>query len=192
MAPGVFPGSGPTLLGSRLVSWQLLGPLGMEKTVKSQLTRGVSMKFPGPFPHSFTGMNPGKGAWEQEKGTSPAWRGPHPAAWAALCLPHRHITLPLDTHSDGARPGIIFSLFTFQGQFTAPRENHSHPFRSPYLDTPRCKPLCPHQTRCGYSYFESCCSVTQSCPNLCDPLDCSIPGFPVFHYLLDLTQTHVH
>ena len=37
-----------------------------------------------------------------------------------------------------------------------------------------------------------CCSVTQSCPTLCDPMDCSMPGFPVLHHLLELSQTHVH
>ena len=37
-----------------------------------------------------------------------------------------------------------------------------------------------------------CCSVAKSCLNLCDPLDCSTPGFPVHHQLLELTQTHVH
>ena len=30
---------------------------------------------------------------------------------------------------------------------------------------------------------------TQSCPTLCDPMDCSLPGFPVHHPLLELTQT---
>ena len=35
-------------------------------------------------------------------------------------------------------------------------------------------------------------SVTQSCPNLCDPMDCSTPAFLVHHQLPDLTQTHVH
>ena len=35
-------------------------------------------------------------------------------------------------------------------------------------------------------------SVTQLCPTLWDPLDCSMPGFPVHHELLELTQTHVH
>ena len=38
----------------------------------------------------------------------------------------------------------------------------------------------------------SCCSVAQSCPTLCDPMDCSTPGFPVLHYFLEFTQTHVH
>ena len=36
-----------------------------------------------------------------------------------------------------------------------------------------------------------CCSVTQSCVILCDPMDCSTPGFPVLHYLLELAQTRV-
>ena len=35
-------------------------------------------------------------------------------------------------------------------------------------------------------------SVTQSCPTLCDPVDCSMPAFPVHHQLLELTQTRVH
>jgi len=35
-------------------------------------------------------------------------------------------------------------------------------------------------------------SGTQSCPTLCDPIDCSMPGFPVRHQLPELTQTHVH
>ena len=35
-------------------------------------------------------------------------------------------------------------------------------------------------------------SVAQLCPTLCDPIDCSMPGFPVHHQLLELAQTHVH
>ena len=40
-------------------------------------------------------------------------------------------------------------------------------------------------------YPRSCCfcSVAQSCSALCDPMDCSMPGFPVLHYLLELAQT---
>ena len=34
-------------------------------------------------------------------------------------------------------------------------------------------------------------SLSQSCPTLCDPMDCSTPGFPVHHQLPELTQTHV-
>ena len=34
-------------------------------------------------------------------------------------------------------------------------------------------------------------SVTQSCPTLCDPKECSTPGFPVHHQLPELAQTHV-
>ena len=35
------------------------------------------------------------------------------------------------------------------------------------------------------------CSVTQSCW-LCNSMDCSMPGFPVLHYLPEFAQTHVH
>ena len=35
-------------------------------------------------------------------------------------------------------------------------------------------------------------SVTQSCPALCDPMNCSTPGVPVHHQLREFTQTHVH
>ena len=41
-------------------------------------------------------------------------------------------------------------------------------------------------------WFYACYSVTQSCFTLCYPMDCSTPGFPVFHYLPELAQTHVH
>ena len=35
-------------------------------------------------------------------------------------------------------------------------------------------------------------SVAQSCPILCDPMNCSMPGLPVRHQLPEFTQTHVH
>ena len=35
-------------------------------------------------------------------------------------------------------------------------------------------------------------SVSQLCLTLCDPMDCSMPGFPVLNHLLEFVQTHVH
>ena len=40
-------------------------------------------------------------------------------------------------------------------------------------------------------YF-CCCSVTKLCSTLCDPMNCSTPGFPVLPHLLELAQTQVH
>ena len=37
-----------------------------------------------------------------------------------------------------------------------------------------------------------CCSVAQSCLTLCNPNDCTTPGFPVLHHLPELAQTPVH
>ena len=39
-----------------------------------------------------------------------------------------------------------------------------------------------------------CCLVVQSLSHirLCEPMDCSTPGFPVYHYLPEVAQSHVH
>ena len=37
-----------------------------------------------------------------------------------------------------------------------------------------------------------CHSVAKVCPALCDPMDCSTPGFPIFHYFSEFAQTLVH
>ena len=42
-----------------------------------------------------------------------------------------------------------------------------------------------------YTYLHSCCSVAESCPTLCDPMDCSTPGFPVLLYLPEFAQANV-
>ena len=45
------------------------------------------------------------------------------------------------------------------------------------------------QLKATFSQFSS---VARSCPNLCDPMNCSTPGLPVHHQLPEFTQTHVH
>ena len=40
--------------------------------------------------------------------------------------------------------------------------------------------------------FHKSCSVTQLGPTLCNPMDCRTPGFPLFCYLPQLAQTHIH
>ena len=34
-------------------------------------------------------------------------------------------------------------------------------------------------------------SLAKLCVTLCDPMNCSLPGFPILHYLLEFAQTHV-
>ena len=43
-------------------------------------------------------------------------------------------------------------------------------------------------------FFFNCCyfSVAKSCPVLCNSRNCSIPGFPVLHFILELAQTQAH
>ena len=46
--------------------------------------------------------------------------------------------------------------------------------------------------KAGYNIYCCCCSVAQSCPTLRDSMDCSMPGLPVPHHLLEFAQVHVH
>ena len=50
----------------------------------------------------------------------------------------------------------------------------------------------PHCWLNYYVYCYCCCSVFKSCLILCDPMNCSIPGSPVLHYLPEFAQIHVH
>ena len=45
---------------------------------------------------------------------------------------------------------------------------------------------------CTQWNYLCCCSVVQSCPTLCNAMDCSTPGPPVPHHLPKLAQVHVH
>ena len=53
-------------------------------------------------------------------------------------------------------------------------------------------PLCRLALCWGRAFKALLLLSPQSCPTLCDPMDCSMPGFPGPHQLLELAQTHVH
>ena len=67
--------------------------------------------------------------------------------------------------------------------------------------SPKCSTWMQSQKRQNYlysfprqtiQYHGQFSSVVQSCPTLCDPMNCSTPGLPVHHHLPEFTQTHVH
>ena len=60
-----------------------------------------------------------------------------------------------------------------------------HPLAPPQSCDPDHRHVTP-QTSVQFS------SVTQLCPTLCDPMNCSMPGLPVHHQLTEFTQTLVH
>ena len=57
----------------------------------------------------------------------------------------------------------------------------------------RCLLTCclPSLSHSWFPLIHCCWSVAKSCPNLCDPMDSSTPGFPVLYYLLEFVKTHV-
>ena len=50
----------------------------------------------------------------------------------------------------------------------------------------------PYSQGSGLSSSVQFSSLAQSCPTLCDPMNCSMPGLPVHHQLLEFTQTQAH
>ena len=89
--------------------------------------------------------------------------------------------------SPGKNTGV--GCISFSGGSSWPRLvawSKSHKFSGPISSLTVIRPW----TRFIQQMF--CCSVAQSCLTLWDPLDCSTPGFPVFHHLLKFAQIHVH
>ena len=77
------------------------------------------------------------------------------------------------------------------------KEKKRHPYLQPPGWTSRGLPWVRKSTSWKVVYHMIplicyCCSVTKSCPAICNPMDCSTPGFPVLHYLLELAQIRVH
>ena len=135
----------------------------------------------------------------------------------SLCLSDRSSSTSGDSHSqvlqkklkryarwamEGARQEGLWQL---QPPSSQGCRNNPVPTRLPEAidttegqKTPRARGL---QPRCGATHADSgnksfvhagtCCSVTQSCPTLCNPMDCSIPGSLVLHCLPEFAQTHV-
>ena len=68
--------------------------------------------------------------------------------------------------------------------------NHSSDSRECFVDHPVYFKLSNSSTFSVVAVHFS--SAAQSCPTLCDPMECSTTGFPVYHQLLELPQTHVH
>ena len=84
--------------------------------------------------------------------------------------------------------GLLISTLSCQGSLTLPPWNR------------RCFPLkglckCPESQLDLLGpdsvQFSSVSLVAQSCLTLCGPMDCSMPGFPVYHQLPEFTQTQV-
>ena len=60
-----------------------------------------------------------------------------------------------------------------------------------YLDKKSSEDSSSSRKKVSFSHC-CCCSDAKSCPTLCSPLDCSMPGFPLLHCLLEFAWIHVY
>ena len=86
-----------------------------------------------------------------------------------------------------------WKILTFPLRFTS----SSSCFWKPFPSTTRFPDVqlqCFHRTLCILTALSPAIVVVQSlsCVWLCDPMDCSMAGFPVFHYVPEIAQIHVH
>ena len=84
----------------------------------------------------------------------------------------------------------IASVWRRRASCTSPK-HQSPPRRSESI---RSDVLCPLFLLICFTEFIllQFSSVAQSCPTLCDPMNCSMPDLPVHHQLPEFTHTHVH
>ena len=98
---------------------------------------------------------------------------------------------------------LVFFFFLFCWRISCEREDWyclPHPVKSDVTDAKWCiTELCitlrtiRRRNSCVATWiWWKCCLVAKSCSTLYDFMDCSTPGFPVLHYLLEITQIHVH
>ena len=126
---------------------------------------------------------------------SPRGQG-HTGVWMArlpICLlwsPKRCVqgSCRPQCREDSIKLGLPFTFLFFKGTWNLRNVNLKQMARDIQLlfeGSPGWRDALPHQN------CYCCCSVAQSCPILCYSMDCSTPGFPVYHRLLQPAQTHV-
>ena len=105
-------------------------------------------------------------------------------AWCAWCsqgLKESDMTEQLNSNK----------TLTVSSRLPTSASQHTHTHTQLCTGTHTCVHTHPHaeSSACMLVQFSS---VTQSWPTLCDPMNCSMPGLPVHHQLLESMQTHVH
>ena len=108
-----------------------------------------------------------------------------------LAAPSLELSIPVPYAPE--RPGMFYdlctghSLLTWKALPQSPRAQLKLYLLSGILTDPHI-PKCTNMLAQRNSFN----SVAQSCSSLCDPMNCSTPGLPVHHQLLEFNQTHVH
>ena len=138
-------------------------------TMSHHVERSTSLS---PLCHEATVL-PGEAVWAPLSGFSNPTGSSHKGEKWAQVTPHRC-----------PRPDAICEVSPRLSVF--PREDPE-----PRICWGRNSPSTPPLVRISASQ-NLCCwhSVAQSCPTLCNPVDCSTPGFPDFQHLPELSQTH--
>ena len=107
----------------------------------------------------------------------------------SVCLPSDALLQHLPSYLDFSYLGRGVSLHGIREiQIKTTMRCHLTPVRMAVIEKTRAKCWQEYREKENLVHGGCCCPVTQSCSVLCDPMDCSTPGFPVLHHLPELTQ----
>ena len=124
-------------------------------------------------------------------GSLPLLQGIFPTQGSNPGLPHCRRILHQLSHKGSPRilewVAYPFSIFPTQGSNRGLRHCRWMLYLLSYQGSPEAF-LKPGVTSPSVQFS----SVAQLCPTFCDPMKCSMPGFPVHRQLQEFTQTHVH
>ena len=117
--------------------------------------------------------------------------------WSGISISFRISSVYCDPHSESQHHQLLKpdKGISRKGNHQLIFPMHVCMYVCTYICMHVCLCVCVHVYMCACMYVYMCkfsSVVAQSCPSLCDPVDCSTPAFPVHHQLLELTQTHVH
>ena len=120
----------------------------------------------------------------------------HTLTYSQQSHEHTHTPLQVLIHTHSHRH-IPSPAFTPCSSTLTPSHTHTHiHLQIVRGDSHTCSLTYPdphsHQSNSDLICLICCCLVAKSCPTLCNPMNCSTPGFPVHHQLPELAQTHVH
>ena len=87
---------------------------------------------------------------------------------------------------------VIAESFQWVFRDDFPQESVQHTCLQNYVSNKCREEWCHSHLENSYFHCILLLLFTQSCPTLCNPMNCSTPGFPVLHYLPQFAQTHVH
>ena len=173
------------------MTWQMTchSFLGQSNLPSGEETQNLELEWEEGMPDDLLGVGVGAG-WQNGEGREwgeppPGWRlSARLCSWTRPCLLH---TTCCTVYNEGQWTGESNDSLTADPSLPVLNPGSLPRIRREWGNTGVSRLF--RDGSLGGTWLSS---IAQSCPTLCDPMDCSTPGLPVHHRFPELTQTHIH